>query len=53
MVAVRGVPSGPLLEFESGDRYAMHTVRVLQAAANAAGGYARLDPSDFRLVLDR
>jgi hypothetical protein len=53
MVAVRGVPSGPLQEYESGDRNAMHTVRVLQAAANAAGGYARHDPTDFRIFLDR
>ena len=52
VVLVRGpsVP-GPVLRFQSPDRRASYAVRVLDAAAAAAGGYATLDSGDFAVSI--
>lgn len=53
-VLVKGsVVAGPLVQFTVPDRNDSYTVRVLDAAAAAGGGYARQLPTDYRVEVRR
>jgi len=53
-VLVKGsVVAGPLVHFSVPDRNGVYSVRVLDAAAGATGGFARHSPSDYRAEVRR
>lgn len=53
-VLVKGpVATGPVVQFTVPDRNDSYSVRVLDAAAGAAGGYDRQLPADYRVEVRR
>jgi len=53
-VLVKGsVGTGPILQFPAADRNGVYSVRVLDAAAGAPGGYARQPTSEYDVTVQR